>query len=292
MTSSQATKELMEKVRHIEIRAQRMVDSRAAGAYHAMFKGQGIEFAEVREFHEGDDIRAIDWKVSARVGTPYVKLFTEEREQNVFLLVDRSASLDFGSRGMTKQELAAEVAAVLAFSAISNKDRVGLLLFTDREELHLRPNRGRGHVLRIVRELLARETSSRATQLHDALSHLLQAVKRKSIVFIVSDLMDEGFESPLRALAAKHEVKMLHIGDPLELDLPAVPAMSVEDRESGAVSVLRAGQIRSLAQRSTAWREERMAACRRAGADYTWLETGTDYLPALLAVLQKKGARR
>jgi len=290
--TSQDTKELMEQVRHIEIRARRMVDSRAAGAYHAMFKGQGIEFAEVREFHDGDDIRAIDWKVSARLGHPYVKLFTEEREQNVFLLVDRSASLDFGSRGTTKQRLAAEIAAVLALSAISNKDRVGLLLFTDREELHLRPARGRRHVLRIVRELLARETASTATNLRGAIEHLLQAVKRKSIVFVVSDLLDEGFESPLRALSAKHEVKVLHIGDPLELALPNVPAMSVEDRETGAVTVLRASGVRSLSQRSAAWRAERASGCRRAGADYAWLETGTDYLPALLTLMEKKGARR
>jgi uncharacterized protein (DUF58 family) len=256
-----------------------------------VFKGQGIEFSEVREFHDGDDIRAIDWKVSARLGHPYVKLFTEEREQNVFLLVDRSGSLDFGSRGGTKQELAAEVAAVLAFCAISNKDRVGLLLFTDREELHLRPSRGRRHVLRIVRELLACETHSARTNLKGAIEHLLQAVKRKSIVFIVSDLLDDGYESPLRALAAKHEVKVLHVGDPLELELPAVPAMRVEDRETGAVTVLRPGQVRTLKTRSAQWRAERAAGCRRAGADYAWLQTGTDYLPALLALLEKGGRR-
>lgn len=291
--TSQDTKELMEQVRHIEIRARRMVDSRTAGAYHAMFKGQGIEFAEVREFHEGDDIRAIDWKVSARLGHPYVKLFTEEREQNVFLLVDRSASLDFGSGGTTKKQLAAEIAAVLAFSAITNKDRVGLLLFTNREELHLRPARGRRHVLRIVRELLAHETASAATRLRGAIEHLLQAVKRKSIVFVLSDLLDEGFELPLRALAAKHEVKMLHIGDPLELELPNIPAMSVEDRETGDVTVLRHRSVRTLPERATAWRGERAAACRRAGADYAWLETGTDYLPALLGLMDKsKGGRR
>jgi uncharacterized protein (DUF58 family) len=170
---------------------------------------------------------------------------------------------------------------------------VGLLLFTDREELHLRPARGHRHVLRIVRELLARETSSTGTGLASAIGQLMLAVKRKSIVFIVSDLLDEGFATPLRALAAKHEVKVLHIGDPLELALPAIPAMRVQDRESGRVSVLRPREVRTLPERAARWRAECSSACRRAGADYAWLETGSDYLPALLSLLEKgKGGRR
>lgn len=290
--SDVVTTELMEKVRRIEIRTRRIVQNRTAGAYQASFKGQGIEFAEVREFQEGDDIRAIDWNVSARMGHPYIKLFTEEREQNVFLLVDRSASGNFGSASPTKTEYAAEVAAVMAFSATLNKDRVGLMLYTDREELHLEPARGHRHVLRIIRELLAFETSSTNTNVAGGIQRLLETTLRRSIVFIVSDLMTGDIEQPLRALARKHEVIVLHISDPMERGLPALPALSLEDLETGEVVRLPSRRARSLAQRAEEQLAQATSLCNRAGADFVALDTATDYVPALVGLFARRIARR
>jgi len=184
----------------IEIRSRRIVQNRTAGAWHASFKGRGIEFAEIREYQEGDEMRSIDWNVSARLGSPYIKLFTEEREQNVFFLVDRSASGQFGSGVTTKAEYSAEVAAVLAFSATLNKDKVGLLLYSDQEELQLDPARGHRHVLRMIRELLAFEPKSPKTDLSGGIEHLLKNTLKRSIVFILSDLITPDFEKPLRSL--------------------------------------------------------------------------------------------
>ena len=290
--SDVVTTELMEKVRRIEIRTRRIVQNRTAGAYQASFKGQGIEFAEVREFQEGDDIRAIDWNVSARMGHPYIKLFTEEREQNVFLLVDRSASGSFGSASPTKTEYAAEVAAVMAFSATLNKDRVGLMLYTDREELHLEPARGHRHVLRIIRELLAFETSSPNTDLAGGIERLLGTTLRRSIVFIVSDLMTSDIEQPLRALARKHEVIVLHISDPMERCLPSLPALSLEDLETGEVVRLPSRRARSLAARADQRLADATSVCNRAGADFVALDTATDYVPKLVELFARRIARR
>jgi uncharacterized protein (DUF58 family) len=286
------TTELMEKVRRIEIRTRRIVQNRTAGAYHASFKGQGIEFAEVREFQDGDDIRAIDANVSARFGHPYIKLFTEEREQNVFLLVDRSASGHFGSAETTKAEVTAEVAAVLAFSATLNKDRVGLMLYTDREELHLKPARGHRHVLRIIRELLAFETSSPHTDLGLGIKRLLETTPRRSIVFILSDLLTGDYEHPLCALARKHEVIVLHISDPLERSLPPLPALSLEDLETGEVIRLPARRARTLANRSATYRDYARSICHRAGIDFVSLDTATDYVPELIGLFARRMARR
>lgn len=284
--------ELMQKVRRIEIRTRRIVQSRTAGAWQASFKGKGIEFAEVREFQEGDEVRTIDWNVSARLGSPYIKLFTEEREQNVFFLVDRSASGDFGSGAVTKTDLIAEVAAVLAFSATLNKDRVGLLLFTDREELHLEPARGHRHVLRIIRELLAFETESKRTDLAAGIEMLLKTTLRRSIVFIVSDLITPSFEKPLRALTQRHEVIVLHVSDPLERALPKVPALSITDLETGTTSRLSPRHARALAERSLASRTAASSLCRRTGADFVPLDTATDYLPAVISLFERRMTRR
>lgn len=293
--SDSITTELMEKVRLIEIRTRRIVRNRTAGAWHASFKGQGIEFAEVREFQEGDDIRAIDWNVSARLGHPYIKLFTEEREQNVFLLVDRSASHHFASVATPKDELVAEIAAVLAFSATLNKDRVGLMLHTDHEELFLEPARGHRHVLRIIRELLAFETSSRRTDLAAAIERLLATTLRRSIVFILGDLLTPDFEVPLRALARRHEVIVLHLSDPLERELPKPPpfaSLSVEDLETGAITRLGARQVRQLPDRASQQHRDLARTCRRTGADYVALDTATDYLPAIIALFDRRMSRR
>jgi uncharacterized protein (DUF58 family) len=284
--------ELMEKVRRIEIRTRRIVQNRTAGAWHASFKGRGIEFAEIREFQEGDEVRSIDWNVSARLGSPYIKLFTEEREQNVFFLVDRSASGQFGSGEMTKAEYTAEVAAVLAFSATLNKDRVGLLLFSDQEELHLDPARGHRHVLRIIRELLAFEPKSQKTDLAAGIEHLLKTTLKRSIVFILSDLITPEFDKPLRALSRKHEVILLHVTDPIERSLPNIPALSISDLETGEVTRLRRKDAQSLATRTSEDSSALAKKCLRAGVDYVPLDTAVDYLPAIVGLFDKRISRR
>ncbi|MDB2428846.1 MAG: DUF58 domain-containing protein [Akkermansiaceae bacterium] len=284
--------ELMEKVRRIEIRTRRIVQNRTAGAWHASFKGRGIEFAEIREFQEGDEVRSIDWNVSARLGSPYIKLFTEEREQNVFFLVDRSASGQFGSGEMTKAEYTAEVAAVLAFSATLNKDRVGLLLFSDQEELHLDPARGHRHVLRIIRELLAFEPKSQKTDLAAGIEHLLKTTLKRSIVFILSDLITPEFDKPLRALSRKHEVILLHVTDPIERSLPNIPALSISDLETGEVTRLRRKDAQSLAIRTSEDSSALAKKCLRAGVDYVPLDTAVDYLPAIVGLFDKRISRR
>jgi uncharacterized protein (DUF58 family) len=284
--------ELMEKVRRIEIRTRRIVQNRTAGAWHASFKGRGIEFAEIREFQEGDEVRSIDWNVSARLGSPYIKLFTEEREQNVFFLVDRSASGQFGSGEMTKSEYTAEVAAVLAFSATLNKDRVGLLLFSDQEELQLDPARGHRHVLRIIRELLAFEPKSQKTDLAAGIEHLLKTTLKRSIVFILSDLITPEFDKPLRALSRKHEVILLHVTDPIERSLPNIPALSISDLETGEVTRLRRKDAQSLASRTSEDASVLAKKCLRAGVDYVPLDTAVDYLPAIVGLFDKRISRR
>ena len=284
--------ELMEKVRRIEIRTRRIIQNRTAGAWHASFKGRGIEFAEIREFQEGDEVRSIDWNVSARLGSPYIKLFTEEREQNVFFLVDRSASGQFGSGEMTKAEYTAEVAAVLAFSATLNKDRVGLLLFSDQEELHLDPARGHRHVLRIIRELLAFEPKSQKTDLAAGIEHLLKTTLKRSIIFILSDLITPEFDKPLRALSRKHEVILLHVTDPIERSLPNIPALSISDLETGEVTRLRRKDAQSLAIRTSEDSSALAKKCLRAGVDYVPLDTAVDYLPAIVGLFDKRISRR
>lgn len=284
--------ELMEKVRRIEIRSRRIVQNRTAGAWHASFKGRGIEFSEIREYQEGDEMRSIDWNVSARLGAPHIKLFTEEREQNVFFLVDRSASGQFGSGATTKAEFSAEVAAVLAFSATLNKDKVGLLLYSDQEELQLDPARGHRHVLRIIRELLAFQPQSPHTNLAAGIEHLLKTTLKRSIIFILSDLITPDFAKPLRALARKHEVILLHISDPIERELPAIPALSISDLETGQVTRLTRKEAQNLSKRSAQEGEEISSNCRRAGIDYVPLDTATDYLPAIIALFQRRISRR
>ena len=237
-------------------------------------------------------MRSIDWNVSARLGSPYIKLFTEEREQKVFFLVDRSASGQFGSGVTTKTEYTAEVAAVLAFSATLNKDKAGLLLFSDQEELQLDPARGHRHVLRIIRELLAFEAKSPRTDLAAGIEHLLKTTLKRSIVFILSDLITPDFDKPLRALARKHEVILLHISDPIERALPDIPALSITDLETGEVSRLTGKEAKALAARTTARADEIAKTCRRAGVDYVPLDTATDYLPAIIALFQRRISRR
>jgi len=225
--------QFLERVREIEIRARRLVANVFLGEYHSVFRGRGIEFAEVRQYEPGDDVRLIDWNVTARMGAPFIKKYVEERELTVILAVDLSASSAFTTADLTKRELAAEVAATLAFSAIANGDRVGLLAFTDRIEEFIRPAKSRRHVLRIIRELLYLQPHGRGTRIGEAMGYLGRVLRKRSIVFLLSDFYDDGYEAPLRAVALRNEVIALSLTDPRELELPEVGLVELQDAESG-----------------------------------------------------------
>ena len=225
-------KEILKEVRQIELRTRYLVNDVFSGEYHSVFKGQGIEFAEVREYQYGDDIRAIDWNVTARYNHPYVKVNEEERELNVMLAVDASRSGAFGSHDKFKSEIAAEICALLAFSAIKNNDKVGLLVFTDNIEKYIPPRKGRGHVLRVIREILYFKPLSYKTNIRIGLEYLLKGLKRRSIVFVVSDFDDENFTKPLQVLNQKHDVIAIQILDKREKELPPVGLLKLQDAES------------------------------------------------------------
>ena len=227
------SKELLQKVKHIEIRTSRLVNEALGGEYHSVFKGQGMEFDEVRAYQYGDDMRSIDWNVSARQGHLYVKRYVEERELTVMLLVDLSASKDFGTVRRLKNELAAELAAVLAFSAIQNNDRVGALIFTNVVENYISPKKGRKHVLRVVREVLAYEPVHRQTSIETAIRYLNNVLTKKSVVFLISDFIDQGYERSLRVANQRHDLVALPINDPRDTDLPDVGILQMLDPETG-----------------------------------------------------------
>jgi uncharacterized protein (DUF58 family) len=229
------SKEILQTVKRIEIRTNRLVNEALGGEYHSVFKGRGMEFDEVREYQYGDDIRTIDWNVSARLGHFYVKRYVEERELTVVLLVDLSASKDFGTVRRFKNELAAELAALLAFSAIKNNDRVGALIFTDVVEKFIPPKKGRKHVLRVVRELLAYEPQHRRTSIETAVRYLNNVLTKKCVIFLISDFIDQGYEKALRVANQRHDLVALAINDPRERDLPKAGILQLIDPETHEV---------------------------------------------------------
>lgn len=227
------TKELLKQVRQIEIRTKGLVNQVFSGEYHSVFKGRGMEFSEVREYQFGDDIRNIDWNVTARFGHPYIKIFEEERELTVILMVDLSGSLMFGSVAKTKQRIAAELSAILAFSALKNNDKVGLILFTDKIEKFVPPRKGRKHVLRIIREVLSFEPEGKSTNIRAALEYMNNAIKKKSIAFLISDFMDEGYEKILRIVGRKHDLIGIVLDDRREKEIPNIGLIKLADAETG-----------------------------------------------------------
>ena len=237
-------RELFRKIRRIEIRTKGLVNHVFGGEYHSAFKGRGIEFSEVRPYQIGDDIRSIDWNVSARTGDTFVKVFEEEREQTLMLVVDVSGSGNFGSQSMFKREGAAEICAIVGFSAISNNDKVGLLLVSDRVELFVPPKKGRRHILRLLRDLFAHEPESRSTNLSAALHHLSHVLNRRSIVLLISDFMDDGFTKPLRIVARRHDTIAVHLLDPREQELPDMGLVDLIDAETGEAIVIDSGNPR------------------------------------------------
>jgi uncharacterized protein (DUF58 family) len=259
-------REVLRQVRRIEIRTRRLVNDVFGGEYHSVFKGRGMEFAEVREYVPGDDIRAIDWNVTARFGQPFIKIFSEERELTVILLVDLSASGDFGTRGRLKADLAAEVGAVLAFSAVTNNDKVGLILFTDEVEQHVPPRKGKRHVLRVIREILYFKPKRRGTRITAALEHLARVQKRKAVVFLISDFETEGYEPAFKLAARRHDLVAIRISDPHERTLPNVGLVMMEDPETGRRQLVDTS-ARKVRARFAERRAERDAAFRRALKD-------------------------
>ena len=225
-------KEIVQKIRRIQITTNRLVNESLAGEYHSVFKGRGMEFDEVREYQHGDDARTIDWNVTSRAGHPFVKRYVEERELTVMLLVDASASGAFGSAIKTKSEIAAEISALLAFSAIKNNDRVGAILFTDRVEKFIPPRRGSTHVLRVIREVLFYRPERRGTSIQKAFEHLNLVVHKRSVVFLISDLLDQGFEQALKVANRKHDIVIIQIIDSREKKLPKVGILEIRDAET------------------------------------------------------------
>jgi uncharacterized protein (DUF58 family) len=227
------TRELLKKVRQLEIRTRGLVNEVFSGEYHAVFKGRGMDFSEVREYQVGDDIRTIDWNVTARFNHPFIKIFEEERELTVMLLVDISGSQFFGSQVAMKRDIAVELSAILAFSAMKNNDKVGAILFTDRIERFIPPRKGRSHALRIVRELLSFDPKSRTTSIKAALEYLNHVLKKRSIVFLISDFMDKGYESALRIAGKRHDLIGITLLDPREQGLPDIGLITLRDAETG-----------------------------------------------------------
>ncbi len=227
------TKELVKQVRQIEIKTKGLVNQVFSGEYHSVFKGRGMEFSEVREYQFGDDIRNIDWNVTARFGHPFIKVFEEERELTVMLMVDMSGSLIFGTVDKTKQQVAAELSAIIAFSAMKNNDKVGLLLFTDKIEKFVPPRKGRTHVLRIIREVLSFEPEGKTTNLKGALEYMNNAIKKRSIMFLISDFMDEGYEKILRVIGRRHDLIGVVLNDEKERELPKMGLVKFADAETG-----------------------------------------------------------
>jgi uncharacterized protein (DUF58 family) len=227
------TKELLKQVRQIEIRTKGLVNHLFSGEYHSVFKGRGMEFSEVREYQFGDDIRNIDWNVTARFGHPFIKVFEEERELTVILMVDLSGSLMFGSTSKTKRSVAAELSAILAFSALKNNDKVGLILFTDKIEKFVPPRKGNKHVLRIIRDVLSYEPGGNTTDIKGALEFMNGAIKKRSIVFLLSDFMDEGYEKILRVVGKKHDLIGVILDDRRENELPDIGLIKFVDAETG-----------------------------------------------------------
>ena len=287
-------KEVLKKVRQIEIRTSRMVNSVFGGEYHSVFKGQGMEFQEVREYSAGDDVRAIDWNVTARSGDLFVKKFTEERELTVMLLVDISASQFFGSTPRFKKDLAAELAAVLAFAAIRNNDRVGLVLFTDQVELYLPPRKGTSHVLRVISAVLSFPPRSRGTKLAPALEFLNRVAHRRAVAFLISDFLDSGFERPLRVTARRHDLISVVIGDRRERDWPAVGLVDWTDAETGErrlADTSSAGVRRALAEAWDGRRRRLLETLKSSRSDAVEILAGEPYERQLITFFKLRERR-
>src|SRR5580765_5930029 len=291
---TQTTADILKKIRALEIKTRGLVQTIFAGDYHSVFKGRGMNFEDVREYQPGDEIRAIDWNVTARLGTAFVKKFTEERELTVMLIVDVSASGSFGSSTQSKRELAAEVACLLAFSAIRNSDKVGLLLFTDRVELFIPPKKGRSHTLRLIREILFFEPAGRGTDPALALDYLNRIVTRRAVVFFISDFQAPDFSHALAVSGKRHDFIAIQIKDERERALPNVGIITLEDAETGEQIEINTADRKTrtvFTDLVTGFETELTRTLRRNNVDTITLQTGRDYLPPLRSFFKQRERR-
>jgi uncharacterized protein (DUF58 family) len=287
-------KEILQKIRRIQITTNRLVNESLAGEYHSVFKGRGMEFDEVREYQHGDDVRTIDWNVTSRAGHPFVKRYVEERELTVMLLVDSSASGVFGSGDKTKSEIAAEISAVIAFSAIKNNDKVGAILFTDFVEKFIPPRRGSTHVLRVIREVLFNKPEHRGTSIQAALEHLNLVVHKRSVVFLITDLLDQGFERSLKAANRRHDLIVIQIADCREKDLPDAGILQIRDAETAEIAWVDTSLpwVRAVFRENWERNQSRLARLFESQKiDHVTLDTGEPYDLPLVRFFEKRARR-
>jgi uncharacterized protein (DUF58 family) len=287
--------EMLARIRRLQIRARRLVRLLFLGEYHSVFRGRGLEFSEVREYEPGDEVRLIDWNVTARMGTPYIKKYVEERELVLYLLVDVSASSGFSSTAGTKRDLAAELATLLAFAAAANNDKAGLIAFSDRVELYLPPKKGLQHVLRLAREILYLEPKGRGTNIGVATDFLMRITKRPGVAFLISDFHARGFEASLRLAAQKHDLTAISITDPRELELPRAGIVNLRDPETGAEMLIDTDDTRERLRFTTS-ASEAVTARRRVlaglGIEEIALRTDRSYIQPLMAYFRARASRR
>ena len=290
-----STSALLKKVRKIEIKTKGLSNHIFAGEYHTAFKGKGMAFSEVREYQPGDDIRSIDWNVTARYNSPFVKVFEEEREMTVMLLIDMSASGNFGTQEQFKRELATELAAILAFSAINNNDKVGVIFFTDKVEQFIPPKKGKSHILRIIREVLAFQPTGKGTDIATALEYFSAVIKKRSICFILSDFMSKEFDTPLKIASKKHDLVALRIHDTREDTLPNVGLVPMQDAETEQMLYVDTSskKVRDNFAKNRANATEKLRKLFPAsGVDLIDITTGIDYVKPLINFFKTRGKRR
>jgi uncharacterized protein (DUF58 family) len=288
-------REILKKVRRIEISTRGLVNEVLSGEYHSVFKGRGMNFAEVREYQYGDDIRSIDWNVTARTGAPFVKVFEEERELTVMLAVDVSASGEFGTRERLKGELAVEICALLAFSAIKNQDKVGLIIFSDHVEKYVPPRKGKRHVLRVLRELLFHRPAGRGTDIGAALDYLNRVQRKRAVTFLVSDFRDDGFQKALAVSGRRHDLVAVRVGDAREEEIPAVGLLELEDPETGERIVVNTSDERfreAFSRRERSGRDALDRTFRRSKVDVIDVRTGEPYVQPLMRFFQERARRQ
>jgi uncharacterized protein (DUF58 family) len=285
------TTELLKKVRKIEIKTKGLSNQIFSGHYHSAFKGRGMAFTEVREYQYGDDIRSIDWNVTARFNHPYVKVFEEERELTVMLLIDVSGSNEFGAVGMLKEDMITEIAGVLAFSAINNNDKVGVIFFSDCIEKFIPPKKGSSHILRIIRELINFKPENKGTDIGQALKYLRNVIKKRSIAFLISDFNDKGFEDALSIVSKKHDLVCIRVYDHREKEMPPMGIMKFRDAESGKVYWIDTSS-KGVQEKVKQWNNEQEKFLKttftKAGVDLVNIPTNRDYVPPLMGLFRKR----
>ena len=287
-------KQILKKVKQVEIRTRGLVNDLFGGEYHSVFKGRGMAFSEVREYQPGDDIRLIDWNVTARNGSPFIKIFEEERELTVYLLVDISKSGEFGSHNHLKQEFGAEIASVLGFSAIKNNDKVGLILFSNDIEKYVVPKKGKSHVLRVIRELLYNEPKGNKTSIKNVLDYLLKVAKRKSVVFLISDFIDDNYWSSLKIVNRKHDLIGIRLFDPAEKLLPDLGVIKVRDPESGSsfwIDTSNRAEMEKLKTQINSDLDAFNKQAKKIGFDIISVSTNGDFVDPLISLFRKRDKR-